>query len=91
MAKLTISQKSGLGTVKEIISEMRNILKGEIDDIRVTKAGTVIVHSNRLVDLLPEKMKWRTKGIKYDPSNGRYWLPKKTVKKVCTLPRWEKV
>ena len=89
MATLTISQKSGLGTVKQIISFVRS-LGVDIIDIKVTKAGTVTFFSDRLSDLSDE-LKWQTKGIKYDPSNGKYWLPKKTVKKVCTLPRWEKV
>ena len=90
MASLRISQKSGLGSVKEIISKMRDLLNDEIDDLWVTRSGTVIIESDRLVNL-PEKLKWETKGIKYDPSNGSYWLPKKSVKKVFTLPRWEKV
>ena len=90
MATIKISQKSGLGSVKEIISKMRDLLNGEIDDIRVTRFGTVTIYSDRLVDL-PEELKWRTKGVKYDPSNGSYWLPKKSVKKVFTLPRWEKM
>lgn len=91
MAKLIISQKSGMGTVKQIIEKFRTILNGEISDLRVTRSGTVIIHSDRIVDLLPEELKWSTKGIKYDPSNGSYWLPKKNVKKCFTLPRWEKV
>ena len=88
MAIIKISQKSGLGTVKEIIANFRELLKGEIEDLRVTRSGMVIIYSNRLVDL-PEELKWRTKGVKYDPSNGSYWLPKKTVKKQHTLARWE--
>lgn len=90
MAIIKISQKSGLGTVKEIIANFRELLKGEIEDLWVTRSGTVIIESDRLVNL-PEKLKWETKGIKYDPSNGSYWLPRKNVKKCFTLPRWEKV
>ena len=90
MATIKISQKSGLGSVKEIISKMRDLLNDEIEDLKVTKAGTVIVYSDRIIDL-PEELKWHTKGIKYDPSNGSYWLPKKSAKRWHTLPRWEKV
>lgn len=90
MAIIKISQKSGLGTVKEIIANFRELLKGEIEDLRVTRSGMVVIYSNRLVDL-PEELKWHTKGVKYDPSNGSYWLPKKSAKRWHTLPRWEKV
>lgn len=89
MACLKISQKSGLGTVKEIITFVRNF-DIDITDIKVSKSGMVTFFADRF-DNLSDELKWRTRGVKYDPSNGRYWLPKKTVKKVFTLPRWEKV
>ena len=89
MATLKVSQKSGLGSVKQIIAFVRS-LGVDIIDIKVTKAGTVTFFSDRLSDI-SDDLKWRTKGVKYDPSNGKHWLPKKTVKKVFTLPRWEKV
>ena len=89
MATLTISQKSGLGTVKQIISFVRS-LGVDIIDIKVTKAGTVKFFSDRLSDLSDE-LKWQTKGVEYDPSNGSYWLPKKSAKRWHTLPRWEKL
>ena len=89
MACLKISQKSGLGTVKEIISFVRN-LGVDITDIKVSRTGTVSIYSDRFWSISDE-LKWRTKGVKYDPSNGSCWLPKKNVKKCFTLPRWEKV
>lgn len=90
MACIKVSQKSGMGSVKQIVTLFEDLLNGKIDDIRVTRFGTVTIYSDRLVDL-PEELKWKTKGVKYDPSNGKYWLPKKNVKKCFTLPRWEKV
>lgn len=88
MAKLMISQKSGLGTVKEIIAFIRGF-DCLISDIKVTKSGSVIFYSDYFTLKLPEELKRQTKGIKYDPSNGKHWLPKKTVKKQHTLARWE--
>lgn len=87
MAKLIISQRSGLGSVKQVIAFVRGF-ESLISDIKVTKAGTVIFYSDYFWEI-PDLWKRGTKGIKYDPSNGKHWLPKKTVKKQHTLARWE--